>query len=143
MTLHTGGPIFATKILSPPCMPQKYFFSPSVCLKKGLYPHYASKILLNPWYALNDKTMNAQNFNYDGAGPDAFFWVGVEGSPDSVKNASTTAILAHPFQGKHYEYGNQDAPILGAASNETVTLILPEHLKVCALSSQTFIQGGS
>merc|ERR1711887_88352 len=71
-----------------------------------------------------------QNFNYDGAGPDAFFWVGVEGSPDNVKNESSTAILAHPFQGKHYEYRNQDAPILGAASNEAVTLILPEHLKV-------------
>ena len=122
-TLHTGGPLFATKILFPPL--------------------YDSKILFTPWYALNDKTLNVQNFNYDGAGPDAFFWVGVEGSPDNVKNESTTAILAHPFQGKHYEYRNQDAPILGAASNEAVTLILPEHLKVCALSSQIFIQGGS
>jgi len=84
-------------------------------------------------FALDDKTLMVQNFNYDGAGPDAFFWVGVEGSPDNVKNESTTAILAHPFQGKHYEYRNQDAPILGAASNEAVTLILPEHLKVSDL----------
>jgi len=84
-------------------------------------------------FALNEKTLMVQNFNYDGAGPDAFFWVGVEGTPDNVKNESTTAILAHPFQGKHYEYRNEDAPILGAASNEAVTLILPEHLKVSEL----------
>ena len=80
-------------------------------------------------YALDDKTLMVKNFNYDGAGPDAFFWVGKEGSPDST-NEDTTAILAHPFEGKHYEYRNDDAPILKAASNEAVTLILPENMKV-------------
>ena len=80
-------------------------------------------------FALDDKTLMVQNFNYDGAGPDAFFWVGVEGTPAQT-NEDTTAILAHPFEGKHYEYRNDDAPILKAASNEAVTLILPENLKV-------------
>ena len=27
-------------------------------------------------WALDDKTLKVKNFNYDGAGPDAFFWVG-------------------------------------------------------------------
>merc|ERR1712106_600216 len=75
------------------------------------------------------KTLMVQNFNYDGAGPDAFFWVGVEGTPAQT-NEDTTAILAHPFEGKHYEYRNDDTPILKAASNEAVTLILPENMKV-------------
>ena len=80
-------------------------------------------------YALDDKTLTVQNFNYDGAGPDAFFWVGVEGTPAQT-NEDTTAILAHPFQGMQYKYRNEDAPILKAASNEAVTLILPENMKV-------------
>ena len=80
-------------------------------------------------FALDDKTLMVQNFNYDGAGPDAFFWVGVEGTPAET-NEDTTAILAHPFQGVQYKYSNQDAPILKAASNEAVTLILPENMKV-------------
>ena len=80
-------------------------------------------------FALDDKTLMVQNFNYDGAGPDAFFWVGVEGTPAQT-NEDTTAILAHPFQGVQYKYRNEDAPILKAASNEAVTLILPENMKV-------------
>ena len=35
-----------------------------------------------------------EDFSYDGRGPDAFFWVGTEGSPGS--RAST--VLPHPFQ---------------------------------------------
>ena len=80
-------------------------------------------------FALDDKTLMVKNFNYDGAGPDAFFWVGKEGTPAQT-NEDTTAILAHPFEEKNYKYSNEDAPILKAASNEAVTLILPENIKV-------------
>jgi len=83
-------------------------------------------------FALDDKTLMVKNFNYDGAGPDAFFWVGKEGTPAET-NEDTTAILAHPFEGKNYQYRSDDAPILKAASNEAVTLILPENMKVSDL----------
>merc|ERR1711915_830874 len=83
-------------------------------------------------YALDDKTLMVQNFNYDGAGPDAFFWVGVDGTPAETTE-ETTAILAHPFQGVHYKYRDESAPVLKAASNEAVTLILPEGMKVSDL----------
>merc|ERR1712037_956087 len=61
---------------------------------------------------------------------DTFFWVGTEGTPKSPGDESKTAILAHPFEGTHYEYRNADAPILGAARNEDVMLSLPPHMKV-------------
>ena len=34
------------------------------------------------------------------------------------------------LQGVHYAYRDDSAPVLTAASNEQVTLILPEHMKV-------------
>merc|ERR1719187_3077713 len=83
-------------------------------------------------WALDDKTLMVKNFNYDGTGPDAFFWVGKEGTPAQT-NEDTTAILAHPFEGIHYKYRNEAAPILKAASQETVTLVLPENMKVSDL----------
>ena len=63
--------------------------------------------------------------------------VGTEGTPKNPLDESKTAVLAHPFkvllfllliiihiiiylQGVHYEYRNDAAPILGAASNEQV-----------------------
>ena len=80
-------------------------------------------------FALNENTLMVENFNYDGAGPDAFFWVGKEGTPENT-NEDMTAILAHPFKGKHYKYRNEEAPVLGASANEAVTLILPGDMKV-------------
>jgi len=80
-------------------------------------------------FALNENTLMVENFNYDGAGPDAFFWVGKEGTPANT-NEDTTAILAHPFKGQHYKYRNEEAPILSASANEAVTLILPKDMKV-------------
>lgn len=84
-------------------------------------------------YAIDEQTLMVKNFNYDGAGPDAFFWVGSEGSPSDVKDESKTAILAHPYQGKHYTYRDDAAPVLKAASQETLTLILPASMKVSDL----------
>jgi len=84
-------------------------------------------------WALDDNKLMVKNFNYDGTGPDAFFWVGTEGTPKSPGDESKTAILAHPFKGVHYEYRNQEAPLLGASSNEQVMLSLPPHMKVSDL----------
>ena len=71
-----------------------------------------------------------KDFNYDGAGPDAFFWVGTEGSPSNVNDESKTAILAYPFEGVHYKYRDDNAPVLKAANRKTFTLKLPENMKV-------------
>jgi len=84
-------------------------------------------------WALDESKLTVKNFNYDGTGPDAFFWVGTEGTPKSPGDESKTAILAHPFKGVHYEYRNLDAPLLGASTNEQVTLTLPPHMKVSDL----------
>jgi len=84
-------------------------------------------------YAVDEKTLMIKDFNYDGAGPDAFFWVGTEGSPTDVEDESKTAILAHPYQGVHYEYRNEDAPVLKASSQEAITLFLPDTMKVSDL----------
>ena len=80
-------------------------------------------------FAMDDSTLLIKGFRYDGAGPDAFFWVGTDGTPSST-DESKTAILAHPFEGTHYEYRNQAAPVLGRASGEDVTLTMPPNMKV-------------
>ena len=65
------------------------------------------------------------------SGPDAFFWVGPEGSPSNVPDETKTKILAHPYvEPGYYEYRDQSAPILGAAAKEQITLRLPENMKV-------------
>jgi len=84
-------------------------------------------------WALDENTLMVKDFNYDGAGPDAFFWVGTMGTVKNPIDESKTAILAHPFKGEHYEYRNQAAPVLGAASNQQATLILPAGMKVSDL----------
>ncbi len=55
----------------------------------------------------DEKTLVIKGFTYDGAGPDAFFWAGDSGTPSSVGT-----ILPYPFDGKFYEYEDQNAPIL-------------------------------
>jgi len=88
-------------------------------------------------YAIDEQTLMLKNFNYDGAGPDAFFWVGTEGSPSNVGDESKTAILAHPnhlsLGSPYYEYRDTTAPVLKVASQETITLILPPRMKVSDL----------
>jgi len=82
-------------------------------------------------FALDEKTLMIKDFTYDGAGPDAFFWVGPEGTPSSVPDESKTKILAHPYvEPGYYEYRDQSAPILKGASKEQITLRLPENMKV-------------
>ena len=81
-------------------------------------------------FALDEKTIMIKDFNYDGAGPDAFFWVGQDGTPSST-NEDNTYILAYPYAGVgYYQYRDSSAPVLKGASNEKVTLRLPEGVKV-------------
>ena len=60
-------------------------------------------------------------------GPDAFFWVGTEGSPSNVADEKT--LILDP-QGQNYKYRDQSAPVLGRSDDEMITLTLPSNMKV-------------
>jgi len=81
-------------------------------------------------YVLDEKTLLIKGFTYDGAGPDAFFWVGTEGSPSTVGT-----ILPYPFEGKFYEYEDQAAPILQGqfSGDKDIKLTLPDSMKTTDL----------
>ena len=85
---------------------------------------------------VNETNLLIKNFTYDGTAPDAFFWIGTEGSPGSGVEASDgatwdhTAILAHPFTGQHYHYTDTDYPVLGRAEEEDILLTLPTRIQV-------------
>ena len=85
---------------------------------------------------VNETNLLIKNFTYDGTAPDAFFWVGTEGSPGSVVEGPDgatwdhTAILAHPFTGQHYHYTDTDYPVLGRAEGEDILLTLPSRIQV-------------
>ena len=63
----------------------------------------ASKVLFN------FNIFSQKGFTYDGAGPDAFFWVGESGAPG---RGADTHVLAYPFTGKHFEYEDAETPKL-------------------------------
>jgi len=80
-------------------------------------------------YIKDEKTLFIKGFTYDGAGPDAFFWVGTSQAPSAVGT-----ILPYPFEGKFYNYEDREAPILTRRfNNEDVTLTLPDDLKATDL----------
>ena len=60
-------------------------------------------------YVLNQSSLLVKDFQYDGAGPDAFFWAGTE-SDEPDENGM---ILPYPFEGRFYDYRDQTAPVLG------------------------------
>ena len=68
-----------------------------------------------------------RNFNYDGTGPDAFFFVGESGTP----NRKGT-IIPYPDTGVCYEYNDQSAPLLTEAYDGTrdIVLTLPCSLDI-------------
>ena len=94
--------------------------------------------------AVDEHTLAIENFNYDGAGlkanchpmvffqsftpgPDAFFWVGTEGSPSNVADEKT--LILDP-QGQNYQYRDSSAPVLGRSDDEQIALKLPANMKV-------------
>ena len=83
-------------------------------------------------FAVNQTNLHIKNFNYTGAAPDALFWAGTTGTPDETDD-ETTAILAHPFTRKHFQYEAKDYPVLGRSVNEDIVLTLPPNLKVSDL----------
>jgi len=78
-------------------------------------------------YAAEDNTIVLENFKYDGAGPDAFFWVGTDGSPKS-NNEDKTHILDP--SGVVFAYRDNSAPKLGRYDGEKITLKMPANMKV-------------
>jgi len=93
-------------------------------LEAGNFQNYAHGIS-GKVYLKDEKTLVIKDFTYDGAGPDAFFWVGTSQSPSSVGT-----ILPYPFEGKFYDYEDNRAPILSRRFNkEEVILTLPDNLK--------------
>jgi len=93
-------------------------------VKAGDFTNYAHGIK-GEVFLKDEKTLVIKGFAYDGAGPDAFFWAGKSGQPSSVGT-----ILPYPFEGKFYEYEDQNAPILERRFNgEEIVLTLPDDLK--------------
>ena len=60
-------------------------------------------------------------------GPDAFFWVGTEGSPSNVADEKT--LILDP-QGQNYQYRDQSVAKLGRSDDELIALKLPANMKV-------------
>jgi len=80
-------------------------------------------------FVVDNRTLLIQNFNYTGAGPGAYFWVGTMGTPRDT-DESTTAFLAYPFDGKHYSYSDPSPTAeLGKVENKNITLTLPPHIQ--------------
>ncbi|XP_040573010.1 uncharacterized protein sas isoform X2 [Lepeophtheirus salmonis] len=78
-------------------------------------------------YAYNESTLFIQDFSYDGTGPDAYFWIGI----NSPTPNSDGLLIQYPDNGENdssssgYEV---DAPVLGAYDKENILLRLPEGI---------------
>jgi hypothetical protein len=57
-------------------------------------------------YALGKRRIRVRDFAYDGAGPDAFFWVGTESNSPSDDGI----LLPYPFDGQFHHYTDQVFP---------------------------------
>lgn len=81
-------------------------------------------------HAVDKKTLVIKNFEYDGQGPDAFFWVGTDDLPGDVGT-----ILPYPFDGKFFKYDDANAPILTGRfdGSKDIKLTLPEEVDVTDL----------
>lgn len=80
-------------------------------------------------YAIDEKTLLIKKFEYDGAGPDAFFWVGTNSAP-----GDEGIILPYPFEGKFFKYNADDAPVLKRFDgSKDIKLTLPDDLNVTDL----------
>lgn len=80
----------------------------------GTLQEYAHKIR-GTAYAVDESTIFIKGFNYDGTGPDAFFWVG-----NSTRPSPEGYIIPYPE-----DYKGRDPPVLKAFNNSDVVLRLP------------------
>merc|ERR1719410_916284 len=83
-------------------------------------------------YSCGNNQLVFENFKFDGLGPDATFWVGMEGNEPSVDGI----LLTYPFEGKFYDPEDFSAPVLNKAFDGTqgdIVLPLPNDVKVSDL----------
>ncbi|GIZ00913.1 hypothetical protein CEXT_127471 [Caerostris extrusa] len=71
------------------------------------------------YFAVNDKTLFIENFNYDGKGADAVFWVGGTTEPDS------TGFMVH--------VGQDSEETIGPFKDQNLILHLPAGIKITDL----------
>ena len=99
------------------------FSASAELLEAGDFQNYAHGIS-GKVFLKDEKTLVIKDFTYDGAGPDAFFWVGTSSAPSSVGT-----ILPYPFQGEFYDYEDKRAPILtGRFNGEEITYVFFSNL---------------
>ncbi|XP_067006992.1 protein Skeletor, isoforms B/C [Anabrus simplex] len=80
----------------------------------GTLQEYAHKIR-GTAYAVDESTIFIKGFNYDGTGPDAFFWVG-----NTPRPSPEGYIVAYPE-----DFKGRDPPVLKAFNETDVILRLP------------------
>merc|ERR1712008_339949 len=96
--------------------------SPKLTRKKQIHFSVSLSVLPVCFHAINNIRLHLTNldtnqmtlitgFSYDGAGPDAFFWAGKSGKPDTVKTTDPL-IITYPPDGKSYSYEDENVPIL-------------------------------
>merc|ERR1711892_76270 len=100
---------------------QKYLNGPKSLLGKFENPLHGVSGLV---YTVGSDKILIEDFSYDGRGPDAFFWVGTEGTP-----GPKGTVLPHPFVGKFYDYRDLKVPVLKSSSSEDIVLTLPPSLR--------------
>ena len=84
-------------------------------------------------WAANSTTIVIRHFSYDGEGPDVFFYAGSGESPRSIKSGSGDfQILPYPWKGE-FPSDDDDVEVLGAFTNQSVLLRLPDSLPVSKL----------
>ena len=94
--------------------------------------------------AAGNSTLIVENFQYDGLGPDTFFWVGTEAAttPSSTTNFTNTALLAKPFKDQHHTYQSNSIAILEKSEGENAVLTLPPHMKVKFINRLDYLVAG-
>ena len=79
-------------------------------------------------YAVDERTLRIEGFEFDGRAPDAFFIAGAKGSkPEPSKGF----ILPHPFDGKYYDYADNTSPHL-EGKMEGVSFPVLQQIEDCS-----------
>ena len=77
-------------------------------------------------YIIDEKTLLIKGFEYDGAGPDAFFLAGT-----SEKPMEGGTVLPYPYEGEAYEYDDKSIPILKKSDGtQNIELTLPSGVEM-------------
>ena len=77
-------------------------------------------------FAVDERTLRIEGFEYDGEAPDAFFLAGIQGSKPGPPDGKGF-ILPHPFNGKYYGYYDKTAPSLEGRF-EGVSYFVPQQV---------------